>query len=199
MFRRAICFVLSAVLFVSVSAEAQERDRNFSFGVGYGKSDNVFDENATSGTGTARTSSADFWAAYDFTPNFGVQFNYWFLAFDQDVPPVRVDQGGGAYIVYDDAARYVDGWSLSGTATWPVTEWLHLTGRAGVFFWHAETTASVGFFDSKTLSSDSGRSFTYGAGLLFGDPCGFRFDYDGFAKVDQSRIQTVTGGVFCRF
>ncbi len=200
MLERTVCAGLVAVvLLASALATAAESESKFDFGVGYGKSEHAFDANATSGTGAARSTTADVWAGYHFTPNFGAQLNYWWLATGYGLPPVRIAQGGGVYAQYNDAWRDVDGWSVSGTATWPVNDWLHLTARAGVFFWNAETSAAVFLLQTRTLSSASGQSFTYGAGILVGEPCGFRLDYDGFDRVDQSRIQTVTGGVFCRF
>jgi hypothetical protein len=189
----------AAALLVSASAAAAESEGKFDFGIGYGKSEHAFEANATSGTGTARSTTADVWVGYHFTPNFGAQFNYWWLAAGYGLPPVRIAQGGGAYVEYNDAWRDVYGWSVSGTATWPVTDWLRLTGRAGVFFWNAQTSATDFLLQTRTLSSASGQSLTYGAAILVGEPCGFRLDYDAFDKVDQSRIQTVTGGAFCRF
>jgi hypothetical protein len=144
MLKRTICAgFVAAVLLVSVLANAADSDGKFDFGVAYGKSEHAFDANATSGTGTARSTTAGMWAGYHFTPNFGAQLNYWWLATGYGLPPVRIAQGGGVYVQYNEAWRDVDGWSVSGTATWPVNDWLHLTGRAGMFFWNAETSAAV--------------------------------------------------------
>jgi hypothetical protein len=200
MFDRTLCagLVVAAILFPPL-AQADGRDAKFDYGISYGTSEHDFDTNATSGTGTARSRTGGIWVGYHFTPNFGAQLNYWWLAAGYGLAPVTVAQSGGGYAQYNDAWRDVYGWSVSGTATWPVNEWLRLTARAGMFFWNSETTASVFLLQTRTLSSASGQSPTYGAGFLVGDPCGLRIDYDAFERVDQSRIQTLTGGVFCRF
>jgi hypothetical protein len=195
---------LVAAAFLAYSdANAQQTRGKTGFGIAYGKSEHAFDANATSGTGTERSTTAAIWFGYDFTPTFGAQVNYWWLADGYGLPPVSVSQGGGSSVVYTDATRDVHGWSVSGTANWPVKDWLRLTGRAGVFFWSSEISAPPNSFcfscPNVALRSAHGQSFTYGAGLLIGQGWGFRLDYDGFSRVDQSRIQTLTGGIFWGF
>lgn len=190
---RLSCVAAAAVVTMSDACVAQDRMGYAGFAIG--QSETTFDSGATSGAGAARNKSGGIFMGYDITPYFGFQGASWWLA-SQDQPGLIIDN-----VVYSQVTRNVDGWSLEGTLSWPVAEKLKLTGRAGVFFWKAETYASSSLFNSRTLSNDSGVSLTYGVGARFdlGQSWGLRVDYDAFENIDQSRIQMLTIGAYYRF
>jgi len=186
---------VAAAFVVTMSGACVAQDRMGYAGFAIGQSETTFESGASSGRGVARNKSGGFFFGYDITPYWGILAASWWLA-SQDQPGITIDN-----VVYSQVTRNVDGWSLEGTATWPVAEKLKLTGRVGIFIWKAETYAASSWFNSRTLSKESGVSPTYGVGARFdlGQSWGLRMDYDAFESIDQSRIQMLTFGAYYRF
>jgi len=191
--------LMTTAMLLGHTAMAADDTRKFEIGFSYGKSDQIFDASAQNGSGTERSSSGDLWLGYPFTPTFGAQFGYWMISSGHVSGEITATGSNGRQTRYTDLLRDVDGWSLSGTATWPINDWVRLTGRAGLLFWHTETRATEFLFQSRTLRSASGESPTFGLGLAAGDSWGFRVDYDRFFDVDDATVKTITGGLFWRF
>jgi hypothetical protein len=190
---RLSCVAAAAAVTMSGACVAQDRMGYAGFAIG--QSETSFDSGATNGTGVARNKSGGLFLGYDITPYWGIQGASWWLA-SQNQPGMTVDN-----VVYSEVERNVDGLALEGTLTWPVARKLKLTGRVGVFFWKAETSVSSSWYNSRTLSNESGVSLTYGVGARFdlGQSWGLRMDYDAFENIDQSRIQMLTMGAYYRF
>jgi OOP family OmpA-OmpF porin len=100
-----------------------------------------------------------------------------FLAFELDY--INLGKPSGAVVPGFNVDKSVDGWAPYVVGTLPLNRWLELYGRAGYYFYDANTGVTNTLDNRVQLKEDS-EDFVYGGGIgaNVGEKFNLRFEYE---------------------
>ncbi len=140
-------------------------------------------------------------AGYEISPNVSAEAAYHDLG--KFKMSAESDGTGNSWAFGDiSGEQEADGWSLSVTGRWPISERWTLVGTMGWFWWESKETYNEGGFISS--SNESGSDVTFTGGLEFDHGHKDRIVYTaelGHNRVGDDSLDVISGflGVLYRF
>lgn len=195
----ASAFLATACL-INVPASAQ--DAGFYAGIAFGRSDF---KDACAGVPIACDDADTAWklfGGYQFNKYLGAEFGYVDLG--------KASANGTILGAAASATAKAKGWELLGVGTLPFSDKFSAYGKAGLFRWDADVSATAvipGFAPAAVSASDNGTDVTFGLGLKYDHTknIGVRLEWQRYkdvgndATTGKSDVDLLSVGIVFKF
>lgn len=199
--KRLIGIIMTSVF--SAGAMAQEPGFYVGGSLGYANLDQDEAEMQSILTGNGLTGTVDvddedlgwkFFGGYNFNKYFGAEIGYMNLgsvdaAFNVTAP---VAATGSADID-------VDGFMAAGTLSYPINEFVDVSGKVGVYLWNADGTVKVSTVSMSADDDDSDLLFGIGGKYHYTENITFRAEWERAFDVGDSDLDLFSVGVQYNF